>query len=72
MGADKLEAGVGDGPLDFSGAVFVVAGSFNLLVAEGGEFFEGAGVVLGEQIADGVELDAEGQAKGFGVGVDGQ
>ena len=68
MGADEGEAGGAHGLLDVVGGVAEEAGGFDFAVAKGGEVLEGAEVVLGELLADGVELEAERQAEGVGVG----
>lgn len=63
VGADAAEAGGGHGLLDLGGGVDKEAGGFDLAVADGGDLAEGAVEVFGEQVANRVELQAEGQAE---------
>src|ERR1700722_16880818 len=64
MGADEVKTGGRHGSFNLLGGVAEVAGGFNLLIAEGSDLFEGAFIVFREQIANGVELEADGEAEG--------
>ena len=69
--ADALEPGFLEGVAEFSGCLVVIACRFHFFVSGGGKLVEGALKVFRQQIAHGIELQADWQfERGRGKTVD--